>query len=228
MPTLYQSDLGKKILPPVIEDDSGLVSVRAIIIPTAALAANDVMEGPILPADHVPVDVIVDSDDLDTNGAPTITLDCGMMSGTPGNNDSSRTVGNEFFAASAIAQTGFTAGIARATKTAGMRIPPVGFDRSVGLKAAAGAATGVAPLTGLLVNRGQWQASTAYIAGDYVNLPTGVRMKCTTGGTSGATSPFLSTIAAYNTTTNDGTAVWTTVDPVIGLTLVYRPAYRGA
>jgi hypothetical protein len=61
-----------------------------------------------------------------------------------------------------------------------------------------------------------------------VTLPNGIRMKCTTGGTSGATNPFSGTIiAAYNTTTTDNTVTWTTADFVIGVTLLYRASHFG-
>jgi hypothetical protein len=228
MPTLYQSALGKGVLPAPIGSHSDMLSVRAVIIPTAALAANDVMEGPVLPAGHVPVDCILDSDDLDTNGAPTLTLDVGLMSGTPGVNDSARTVGNEFIAAATMGQTGI-ATISRMIKGNMLRYLPSDSDRSIGVKAAAGAATGVATLTNLNVNRGFWQAGVTYTANDYITLPNGIRMKCTTTGVSGATNPFKGTVvASYNVTTADGTAVWTTADPQIGVTLMYRPAYKGA
>lgn len=224
---LYQSDLGKQILPAPIGTQSDLVSVTAIIVPTAALLINDTMEGPTLPAGHVPVDVILVSDDLDTNGAPTLTLDCGIMSGVPGVADTGRTVGNEFFAASTVGQTGF-ATIQRMIKGNMHRWQPYEQDRSIGLKAAAAAATGVAPLTNLNVNRGLWQPATTYTANDFLVLPNGLRVKCTTGGVSGATNPFKGTaLPAYNATVSDGTAVWTVADPALFLTLVYRPAYRG-
>jgi hypothetical protein len=168
------------------------------------------------------------SDDLDTNGAPTLTLDCGLMSGTPGANDSARTVGNEFFAAATIGQTGFGT-ISRMIKGNMHRWQPYESDKSIGLKAAAGAATGVATLTNLTVNRGRWQAGTAYALNDFITLPNGIRVKCTTAGTSGSTDPFKGTcLPAYNATVTDGTVTWTIADPSIFLTLLYRPAYRGA
>jgi type II secretory pathway component PulJ len=61
---------------------------------------------------------------------------------------------------------------------------------------------------------GTWAASTAYAAGTVVFQPNStyrLAYKCTTGGTSGAASPFLNTNTAGSTIT-DGTAIWTAVD----------------
>jgi hypothetical protein len=105
--------------------------------------ANDVVDIGTLPANHIVSDVIIDTDDLDSNGTPLISLDVGMMTGTPGDTVNSRTTGNEFFAADTTARTG---GVARMTKSAGLRVAPVGYDRSIGVKFAAVAAT--LPTTG--------------------------------------------------------------------------------
>lgn len=223
MPTLYQSDYAKRVKTMPTPQGGEVLAVRGVVLAIAALAANDVAEAVILPADCVPVDLILDTDDLDTNGSPTITFDLGLMSGTAGANDSSRTVGNEFAAALTTPQAG---GHARANKAQGVRILPAQVDRGIGVKVAAGAATGVASLTNLNVNRGMWQAATIYTANDFVTLPNGVRVKCTTGGTSGATNPFVGT-TLYNATVTDNTVTWTIADPVIGVTLLYRSSHHG-
>jgi hypothetical protein len=104
----------------------------------AGLAANDVIEMVVLPAGYVPVDQIVATEDLDSNGAPTVTLDSGLISGAAGAADNARTCGNEAFAASTVGQAG---GIARPTKKDFALIAPTDADRGMGLKLAAGAAT---------------------------------------------------------------------------------------
>lgn len=238
MPAIYQSKEALDARPAISAERAGAVSVvRGLIPVTAALAANDVGEAVRLPAGHVPVDVILDSDDLDTNGTPTLTLDVGFMSGIPGVADGSRTVGTDFLAASTAGQAGGAA--ARSTLQRAFRHSPVGYDRSIGFKAAAGAATGVASLTNLNVNRGGWMPLTAYALNDFIVLPDGRRMKCTTAGTSQAQPanpngqaggdwlPTNFTTTAYNATVSDGTAVWTMADPSIGITLISRPARGG-
>lgn len=109
------------------------------------LLANDLIDIGILPANHTIVDMAIDTDDLDSNGAPLISLDVGILSGTPGDTVSARTMGNEFFAADTTARTG---GVSRMTKSAGFRVAPTGADRSIGVKVVAAAATQASTTTG--------------------------------------------------------------------------------
>lgn len=51
-----------------------------------------------------------------------------------------------------------------------------------------------------------WQATTAYVLDDQVQLSGGAVLKCTTAGTSGSTEPVAPAIGA---TVTDGTVVWT-------------------
>lgn len=107
-------------------------------IPAGQIVLNDIIDMGILPAYHTISDAILIADDLDTNGTPTIALDVGIMSGTPGDTVSARTCGNELFAADIGARTG---AISRPTKPAGLLIKPAEFDRSIGVKIQAAAAT---------------------------------------------------------------------------------------
>lgn len=109
------------------------------------LANNDIIDMGIIPANSTPVDVWIDCDDLDSNGTPTFTFDCGIITGTPGDATGSRTVGTEFFSASTIGQTG---GVARTTSKTAFRIAPSDVDRSIGIKVVAAPAT--EPATGKL------------------------------------------------------------------------------
>lgn len=102
------------------------------------LAVNDIIDMGIIPASSVPVDVIIDSDDLDTGGSPALAFDVGVITGTPGDAVGSRTCGAEFFSASTLAQAG---GVARTSLKTAFRIAPAGFDRSIGIKITAAAAT---------------------------------------------------------------------------------------
>lgn len=101
------------------------------------LAIGDIIDLGLIPALTEVVDVVVDSDDLDTNGTPTIAFNVGVMTGTPGVN-TGRTCGTEFFAASTVAQAG---GVARMAKQAGFRVARATSDKSVGLEITAAAAT---------------------------------------------------------------------------------------
>lgn len=107
----------------------------------ADIVLNNVIDLGVLPANHTVADAILIADDLDTNGAPTLALDVGVMSGVPGDTTSVRTCGNEFFAAVSTAQAG---GVARMTKKEGFLVLPSAADRSIGVKFQAAAATAAA------------------------------------------------------------------------------------
>ncbi|KUZ35271.1 hypothetical protein [Burkholderia territorii] len=84
-----------------VGDAKSLKCATAQLSLTAALALNDVLQGPALQKGSTIVDVMLVTSDLDTNGAPTITLDVGT--------------GDEpqrFIAASTVGQAG---GVARAS-----------------------------------------------------------------------------------------------------------------
>ncbi len=94
-----------------------------------APALNDILELAPIPNLTRPIQIILDADDLDTGTA--ITFDVGIMSGNWGDNDASRTIGNEFFAASTLLQGG---GVATPTKKEAYRVFPALNDRSIGVK----------------------------------------------------------------------------------------------
>jgi hypothetical protein len=104
------------------------------------LLANDIVDIGILPANCTIEDILIDTDDLDTNATPLISVDVGIMSGTPGDVVSARSLvaGQEAFLADTTARTG---GIARTTRQQILRVAPVGFDRSIGVRIVAVAAT---------------------------------------------------------------------------------------
>jgi hypothetical protein len=104
----------------------------------AGLALNDVVEMVILPAGYVPIDAAAYLEDTDSNGAPAMTLDLGILSGVGGAVDNARTCANEGIAAATTAQTG---GVLRPTKKDFGLIAPTTGDRGIGFKIAAAAAT---------------------------------------------------------------------------------------
>lgn len=110
-------------------------------VTAAQIVAGDIVDIGPLPAGHTVVGAILAPDDLDTNGTPTIALDVGLMSGTPGSTDTSRTCGAEIFSASQAARTGTTD---RPTLTSAFRIQSVEYDRSIGVKFNTAAATAAA------------------------------------------------------------------------------------
>lgn len=100
-------------------------------LPSAALLVNDIIEIGVLPANNAISDAILISDDLDTDAAPAIAFDVGLMSGEVGDKVSVRTCGAEVFAASNVGQAG---GVARATLATAFTTAASDKDRSVGVK----------------------------------------------------------------------------------------------
>ncbi|MBN3848152.1 hypothetical protein G3N58_15125 [Paraburkholderia sp. Ac-20342] len=103
---------------------------------TAALALNDVLTGPKLAAGSTIVDVIIAASDLDSNGAPTITLDVGYGVDP-----------DYFIAASNIGQAG---GIARASASTAKPLTLVSDD-TIDVTVHAAPATGQAGTVDLTV-----------------------------------------------------------------------------
>ena len=85
---------------------AGAIVRSATYALTAALVVNDVIQMFKLPSGATVHEVILASDDLDSNGTPAIALDVGDA-----------TAANRFIAASAVARTG---GVARADQAAGI------------------------------------------------------------------------------------------------------------
>ena len=119
---------------------------------TAAQVVNgNFFDVGVLPAYHTVTDMVLIPDDLDSNGTPTITLDVGIVSGTPGDATSNRTIGAEFFSADIGARTGT---LARMSLASGFKVIPTEADRSIGVKISAASATAAAGRVRLLVTMG--------------------------------------------------------------------------
>jgi len=138
MPTIRQSVQVAQKLPAISASGYEPIVIVGDYVTVAGVAATDVIEMGILPAGYVPVDAILAADDCDSNATPTITLDLGLMSGVAGVVDTARTGGSEAFAASTVAQAG---GVARMALAAFTQVAPMGADRGIGVRLAAGAAT---------------------------------------------------------------------------------------
>ena len=112
-------------------------AIRGVITLPATLGATDVVHMVKLPAEHVPVDLILEADDLDTNGTPTIVMDVGITSDSVGSTEDD----DAFIAASTLAQGG---GMARMDQVTGPRIAAVANERLVGITVDTAAATAAA------------------------------------------------------------------------------------
>ncbi len=146
---LIQTAVAKRqIVPPFPETAGQVCAMRFSYAFASAPSANDIVELGVIPAGARVVDMILDTDDLDSNGSPTMTFDVGIMSGNFGDNDAARTCGAEFFSGSNAPQSG---AVARPTLKTAFRTAATQADRSIGLKVAAAAATFVAGSVGLTV-----------------------------------------------------------------------------
>lgn len=137
----YKADAAEDRRPSVTVTGAGQSTInQGKYTTTAALVAADTIALCKLPAGHVPVDLIVDTDDLDTNGTPTLTMKAGLIGGV------------DMIATSTLGQS---AGMARMDDSAGRRIAPTDADRLIGLTVVANAATGVVGgvITATLISR---------------------------------------------------------------------------
>lgn len=117
-----------------------------IDVTTAQLALNNIFDIGVLPAGHAIGSCTLIPDDLDTGTA--IALDVGILSGTPGDTVSVRTMGAEIFSADVAARTGVASSM---TLPTGYKILPADADRSIGIKVQAAPTTAVAGRIRLLV-----------------------------------------------------------------------------
>lgn len=117
--------LGRKQAPYAAESNNVVVAKYEVTL-NSNIGATDVVELGILPAYSVVVDATLVTDAMGTG----ITADVGIMSGTPGAPDDSRTVGNELYAAADVA----AAAVTRLSKADAFRLAPTESDRALGLK----------------------------------------------------------------------------------------------
>ena len=129
------SEFSKGNLPVVAGDCAGDVVVNDYYIDVTAgqLTLNAMFDIGVLPAGHSLVDCILISDDIDT-GTAAVTLNVGIMDGTPGDTTSDRTMDAVIFAASTVGQSGTAA---RPTLASAFKILPTNTHRSIGVKVAA-------------------------------------------------------------------------------------------
>lgn len=146
---LTQTPVSKRqVVAPYPDCAGDVVATRFAYSFASAPSLNDIIEIGVLPAGARVIDMILDSDDLDFGGSPAMTFDVGLMSGDFGVDDDARTCGAEFFSGSTVPQAG---GVVRPTLKTAFRTAPVQYDRSIGLKVAAAAATFQAGSVGLTV-----------------------------------------------------------------------------
>ena len=138
------SKFSEGTLPIITGSAAGEVIVQHFFIDLvpADFVAGAVFDVGILPAYHTVVNMVIVSDDLDTNAAPLLTFDVGLLDGVPGDDVNVRNIGAEFFSNDSAAQSGATGD--HLGETTGFTIKPTDKDRSIGVKIEAAAATAAA------------------------------------------------------------------------------------
>jgi len=134
---------------PTATSEAETVTVEAKFVLAADVAINDTLVGFVLPAGHVPVDLFVAADDLDTGAAMNLTV--GVLDATL----AAMVASTNFITASTICQAG---GVARASVVDGLRLAPVAYDRYIG---ALVVAAPNASQAGTLTIVGSYRASNA-------------------------------------------------------------------
>lgn len=136
MYVLLQSLTDKGTRPMPVSSGSDVLAVREKIALTVSPGAGDILAMLDLPADHMPVDVILDTDDLD-GATPTLTLDVGVLNAAKTDIDvTAPSGGGKWITASTIGQTG---GLVRPTTKEITRVTPTVANRKVGVRVAAAA-----------------------------------------------------------------------------------------
>lgn len=134
-----KSDYVKGTKPVPTCKGSETLSIRVALV-LAAFALNDVLELIHLPEDHVPCDWTIDTDDLDSNGAPAATFDVGILNAAlTAVSAAAADGGAKWATALTTAQAG---GLVRMSNTAPTRVVPSATSRrTVGIVVAAASAT---------------------------------------------------------------------------------------
>lgn len=146
---------GRKPIP--TECDVALIATRfAQAVAAGEMALNALDNIAILPAGCVPVGLIVDSDDLDSNGTPTLQWGFGVSNAAVTNNiqggtptDISTATADGGAAWATGVTTSQASGQGQFYSKAMSRVTPTSYDRYIVAKATTAAATGAAGELGL-------------------------------------------------------------------------------
>ena len=154
MPLTNTNDYLTGSKPALYPSGSEVVAVRfAVALTTADLVVNRIGEIGVLPAGCVPVAMIVDSDDLDSNGTPTLAMSIGVLNAAGTALSTTTDDGGAVWAASVT--TGRASGMDFPTSRALQRVNPTSTDRKIGVTVTTAAATAAAGTFGVtLLYRG--------------------------------------------------------------------------
>jgi hypothetical protein len=129
---------GRELMEPLEAACAVTLAFEYITKASEPLALNSVIEIGGIPPNCVVSDAFIVFEDLDSGAAASV--DIGVLSGTYGRNDDTRTVGQQFAAANTAAPR--SGGLITATAAA-LLLDPATQDRGVGIKFVAAPATQV-------------------------------------------------------------------------------------
>lgn len=128
-----------RVQAPIPNDASIAADKRDVATPTAALALNDTQELAVLPAGCVPVGYTIAVPDLDTNGAPTISISLGLLNAGKTDLSTASEDGGAFWSTGLT--TARTGGVVTVDSAAPFAVRPVQYERYFAYKVTAAAAT---------------------------------------------------------------------------------------
>lgn len=134
MATLYSNAITRN-KPAPTADSNTTITVREEYNLLAALAINDTIDLVKIPVGYVPVDVTLDTDDLDTSATPAVVLSAGLRKAN-GTTDAP----DCFIVGSTVGQAG---GVARAAVKEGFRLTDATVERNVYVTVTTAPATSV-------------------------------------------------------------------------------------
>lgn len=126
MATLLSVQVAAKGPTPSANAATDIIPIIGDYVMLGTEASGAIIEMCALPPGYVPVDMILDTEDLGT----TATADVGILSGTYGEAVTARTMGAEFMTGKALGTTG----IYRMDVAGGARIAPTSVLRGIGVK----------------------------------------------------------------------------------------------
>lgn len=130
---LHKTSHAKGVIPVPVAVACEVVSHRAKFNVAAALALGDIIHMTFLPAGHVPVDVIVDSDDLGSTGDVSV----GILNADKTDLDTTASGGAAWITAGDVnAAAGGLRADAAGLRALSRVVPDEGSDRAVGIKIA--------------------------------------------------------------------------------------------
>ena len=132
---------------PTALETGEVMAVRGSLTLSANPTDNDTTAHVVLPAGCLPVDLILDASDLDTNGTPTIAISAGVLNAAKTDIDTAAANGGAaWIVTSTVAQAG---GLVRPTTNTITRCSVSTSDRVIGLKYTTASATFASGIVGV-------------------------------------------------------------------------------